>query len=48
MNFIDSDSLALPFLPGLYALAHFAGFKQPLWKHTRFLRRGLRGLGVNA
>ena len=48
MNFIDSDSLALPFRPGLYALAHFAGFKQPLWKHTRFLRRGLRGLGVNA
>ena len=48
MNFINSDSLALPFLSGLYALAHFAGFEQPLWKHTRSLRRGLRGLGVNA
>jgi len=48
MNFIDSGSLALPFLSGLHKLAHFAGIKQPLWKHTAFLRRGLRGLGVNA
>ncbi len=48
MNFINSDSLALPYLSGLYALAHFAGVKQPLWKHTRHLRRGLMSLGVNA
>ena len=48
MNFIDPDSLALPFLSGLYSLAHLAGMKQPLWKNTRFLRRGLRGLGVTA
>jgi len=48
MNFINADSLALPFLSGMYGLAHFAGVRQPLWKHTRILRRGLRGLGVNA
>jgi radical SAM superfamily enzyme YgiQ (UPF0313 family) len=48
MNFINSDSLALPFLSSLYSLAYFAGIEQPLWKHTRHLRRGLRGLGVNA
>jgi len=48
MNFMNSDSLALPFLPALYRLAHFAGVEQPLWKYTRRLRRGLRGLGVNA
>ncbi|MEI7529120.1 MAG: radical SAM protein [Elusimicrobiota bacterium] len=47
MNFIGADSLQLPFLSGLYGLAHFAGVKQPLWKHTRLLRRGLRGLGLN-
>ncbi|MCX5790936.1 MAG: hypothetical protein NTY45_01780, partial [Elusimicrobia bacterium] len=47
MNFIGADSLRLPFLSGLYGLAHFAGVKQPLWKHTRLLRRGLRGLGIN-
>lgn len=46
LNFIDSASLELPFLSGLYGLAHLAGIKQPLWKHTRLIRRGLRGLGV--
>jgi radical SAM superfamily enzyme YgiQ (UPF0313 family) len=48
MNFIDSAALELPFLSGLYGLAHFAGVKQPLWRHTRMIRRGLRGLGVKS
>lgn len=48
MNFINSDSLALPFLPSLYALAHLGGVRQPLWKHTRSLRRGLRAIGINS
>lgn len=48
MNFINTDSLALPFLSRLHRLAHFAGVRQPVWKHTRLLRRGLRALGVNA
>ncbi|MBI4351257.1 MAG: radical SAM protein [Elusimicrobia bacterium] len=46
MNFIASDSFALPYLSGIYGLAHFAGVEQPLWKHTRFIRRGLKSLGV--
>ena len=48
MNFIDPASLKPPFLSRLHGLAHLAGFKPPLWKHTRSLRRGLRALGVNA
>ncbi len=48
MNFIASDTLALPFLSGLYGLAHFAGVRQPLWKHTGTIRRILTGLGVRA
>jgi len=48
MNFINPDSLALPFLPGLSRLAGLAGVRQPLWRHTRSLRRGLRSIGVNA
>jgi radical SAM superfamily enzyme YgiQ (UPF0313 family) len=48
MNFIASDTLALPFLSGLYGLAHFAGVKQPLWKHTGAIRRVLKGLGVRS
>jgi len=47
MNFISSDSFTRPFLPGIYGLARFAGVKQPLWKHTRLIRRGLKSLGVN-
>lgn len=46
MNFIASDSFARPFLANVYGLAHFAGIKQPLWKHTRLIRRGLKSLGV--
>ncbi|MFA6433433.1 MAG: radical SAM protein [Elusimicrobiales bacterium] len=48
MNFINSDSLALPFLSGLSRLANLAGVSPPLWRHTRVLRRGLRFMGVKA
>ena len=43
-------AVASPLLLGgalvIFTLAHFAGVKQPLWKHTRNLRRGLHSLGV--
>lgn len=48
MNFINSDSLALPFIPALSRLAVLAGVKPPLWRNTRALRRGLRLIGVKA
>jgi radical SAM superfamily enzyme YgiQ (UPF0313 family) len=48
MNFIHTDSLSLPFLPGLHRLAGIAGVSPPLWKHTRLIRRTLRLAGINA
>jgi len=47
-NFINSDSLALPFLSAIHCLGHRFGVKPPLWKHTSAIRRGLRFIGVNA
>jgi radical SAM superfamily enzyme YgiQ (UPF0313 family) len=48
MNFINSETLALPFLSGLSSLASLTGARPPLWRHTRALRQGLRFIGVNA
>jgi radical SAM superfamily enzyme YgiQ (UPF0313 family) len=48
MNFINPDSLALPFISTLSRLAVLAGVKPPLWRNTRGLRRGLRLIGVKA
>jgi radical SAM superfamily enzyme YgiQ (UPF0313 family) len=48
MNFISSGSLGLPFLPALHRIGHRLGMRPPLWKYTRFIRRGLRLAGVNA
>lgn len=48
LNFINSDSLALPFLTRIHHLAYKSGIKPPIWRYTRSLRGGLRILGVNA
>lgn len=48
MNFISSVSIGLSFLPSLHRLAHRLGIKPPLWKYTRFIRRGLRFAGIDA
>ncbi len=48
MNFISSDSIGLPFLPFIHRLAHRIGMRTPLWKYTRYVRRGLRAIGVKA
>lgn len=48
MNFISSDSIGLPFLPFIHRLAHRIGMRTPLWKYTRFVRQGLRAIGVRA
>lgn len=47
LNYINSDSIHLPFLPAIYRLAHRLGIKPPLWKHTRSIRRTLRLLGAD-
>jgi radical SAM superfamily enzyme YgiQ (UPF0313 family) len=46
MNFMSSDSLSSPLLPSIHRLAYKVGLRSPLWKHTRFIRRGLRLLGM--
>jgi radical SAM superfamily enzyme YgiQ (UPF0313 family) len=46
MNFINSDSLSVPVLPVIHRIAARLGLRPPLWRHTRFIRRGLRSLGM--
>ena len=48
MNFINSDSIGLSFLPAIHKFGYRFGLKTPLWRHTRFIRRGLRIMGVDA
>jgi hypothetical protein len=48
MNFMDSGSLALSFLPAIHRLAYRLGMRAPLWKYTRYIRKGLRSIGVEA
>jgi radical SAM superfamily enzyme YgiQ (UPF0313 family) len=48
MNFISSDSLSFPYLPSIHRFGYRLGIRPPLWKHTRFIRRGLRLFGVDA
>ena len=46
MNFMNSNSLSSPLLPSIHRLAYKVGLRSPLWKHTSFIRRGLRLLGM--
>jgi radical SAM superfamily enzyme YgiQ (UPF0313 family) len=48
MNFINSDSLGLSYLPALHRLSYRLGIKSPLWRYTRPIRRALRAVGLNA
>jgi radical SAM superfamily enzyme YgiQ (UPF0313 family) len=47
MNFISADSIGLSFLPSLHRLGYLLGVRPPLWRHTRFIRRGLRVMGMD-
>ncbi|WP_347273875.1 cobalamin-dependent protein [Candidatus Kuenenia sp.] len=47
MNYINSNTLGLSFLPAINRLGYRLGVKSPLWRHTRFIRRGLRTLGMD-
>jgi radical SAM superfamily enzyme YgiQ (UPF0313 family) len=48
MNFIDSDSISSPVLPAIHRLGYRLGLRPPLWKHTSFIRRALRTVGMDA
>jgi len=47
LNYIDSNTIGLSFLPTLNRLGYRLGIKSPLWRHTRFIRRGLRLFGMD-
>ena len=47
MNFINTDSIGLSILPLVHRIAYRLGIRPPLWRHTRFIRRGLRMIGMD-
>ena len=47
MNFMSGDSLNFRFLPAIHRAGYWLGLRSPLWKHTRFIRRGLRFAGMD-
>lgn len=48
MNFMNGDSMSFSCLPQISRLGHRLGLKPPLWRYTRFIRRGLRSVGIRA
>jgi radical SAM superfamily enzyme YgiQ (UPF0313 family) len=48
MNFITPKVIGLPFLPAINFVGYWLGVKPPLWKNTRYIRRGLRWLGMDS
>ena len=48
MHFISGETLSLSYLPFINRLGARLGIEPPLWRYTRFIRRGLRSVGVDA
>ena len=48
MSFINSDAIAHPSLPRIHRAAYRLGVRSPLWRYTRFIRRGMRLMGMEA
>ncbi len=46
MNFMNGESMSFSHLPRISRLGHRLGLKPPLWRYTRFIRRGLRSVGM--
>lgn len=47
MNFINIDTMSLPFLPAINRIGSRLGLRPPLWRHTRIIRRALRLAGMD-
>lgn len=47
MNYINSNTIGLSFLPAMNRFGYRLGVKSPLWRHTHYIRRGLRVLGMD-
>lgn len=48
MHFISGETLSLSYLPFINSLGARLGIEPPLWRYTRYIRRGLRSVGVDA
>lgn len=48
MNFMSIDSFTFPHLSLLHKIGYGMGIRSPLWRYTRFIRRTLRLIGMNA
>jgi radical SAM superfamily enzyme YgiQ (UPF0313 family) len=47
MNFINTDSIGFSILLPIHRFGYKLGLRPPLWKHTRFIRRSLRFIGMD-
>lgn len=47
MNFMSVDSFSFPYLPLIHRIGYRLGLRSPLWRYTRFIRRGLRTIGID-
>ena len=47
MNFMSGDVFTFPYLPLIYRMGYRFGLRPPLWRYTRYIRRGLRFAGMD-
>ncbi len=47
MNFMSVDSFSFPYLPLIHRMGYRLGLRSPLWRYTRYIRRGLRFAGMD-
>lgn len=47
LNFINTDSIGASILPAVHRISRRLGLRSPLWRYTRFIRRGLRMAGMD-
>jgi hypothetical protein len=47
MNFMSVESFRFPYLPLIHRIGYRLGFRTPLWRYTRNIRRGLRLIGMD-
>lgn len=46
MNFINTESIGLSYLPKIHKIGHRFGIKPPLWRYTSRIRNAFRFLGI--
>jgi radical SAM superfamily enzyme YgiQ (UPF0313 family) len=46
LNYLNGDALGYRFLPAVHRFGHALGLRPPLWRHTAFIRRSLKRIGM--